>query len=177
MSNIITLTQSSNIHFLTHILGTCAWIFSSCARFTVNTNRVMKLHPTPLQVIIHQSVRGRSESTQYHAKIAAINWIIYICTTSLHSFLSFGHCCAASTDIPLLPKATFRRSIQPNLGLLRTTPHLLPPSTPFQPYGTHPFSPRDQNIGAMRVSPFGASVKTSCRASVSCCVVMTSSPS
>ena len=50
--------------------------------------------------------------------------IIYMCTKTLHSFLSFAHYRAASTVIPLLPKATFTPSIQPNLGLPRTRPSL-----------------------------------------------------
>ena len=39
---------------------------------------------------------------------------------ALQSFLSFAHCSAASAVIPLLPKATFTPSIQPNLSLPRT---------------------------------------------------------
>ena len=31
----------NNIHSLTHILDTCALIFSSCALFTVYPNRIM----------------------------------------------------------------------------------------------------------------------------------------
>ena len=49
--------------------------------------------------------------------MTASDSIIYICTRVLHSFLS--HCCAASTIIPLLPKATYTPSIKPNLGLHR----------------------------------------------------------
>ena len=43
----------------------------------------------------------------------------YICTRALHSIRSFAHCRAASTVIPLLPKATFTPTIQPNLCLPR----------------------------------------------------------
>ena len=56
---------------------------------------------------------------------------------------------AASTVIPLLPKAYFTPSIQPNLCLPRTDLHLLPPSTPFWPYGTHPFFPHAQTISIL----------------------------
>ena len=45
---------------------------------------------------------------------------------ALQSFLSFAHCRAASAVVPLLPKATFTPSIQPNLSLPRT--RLLNPS-------------------------------------------------
>ena len=44
-------------------------------------------------------------------------------------------CRATSTVIHLLPKTTFTPSIQPHLGLPRTRPPLLPPSTPIQPFG------------------------------------------
>ena len=43
---------------------------------------------------------------------------------SLHSFLSFAHCCVASTGIPQQPKTTFIPSIQPNFGLPRNLPPL-----------------------------------------------------
>ena len=52
--------------------------------------------------------------------MAAWNSFCYVCTRALHSCWSFAHCRAASTVIPLLPKATFTPSIQPNLGLIRT---------------------------------------------------------
>ena len=39
------------------------------------------------------------------------------CTKALHSIRSLAHCRTASTITPLLPKATFTPSIQPNLGL------------------------------------------------------------
>ena len=72
----------------------------------------------------YQSTGGRSERTQCQAKISAWNSFSYICTRALHSFRSFAHCRAASTVIPLLPKATFTPSIQPNIGLPRTRPPL-----------------------------------------------------
>ena len=56
--------------------------------------------------------------------MAAWNSFSYICTRAFHSFRSFAQCRAASTVIPLLAKATFRRSIQPNLGLPGTRPIL-----------------------------------------------------
>ena len=72
----------------------------------------------------HQSTGCPSKRTQCQAKMAAWNWFSYICTRALHSFRSYAHCRAASTVIPLLPKATFTPSIQPNLGLRRTRPPL-----------------------------------------------------
>ena len=72
----------------------------------------------------HQRMGGRSERKQGQAKMTAWNSFNYICTRALHSFRSFAHHRAASTVIPLLPKATFTTSIQPNLGLPRTRPPL-----------------------------------------------------
>ena len=68
---------------------------------------------------------------------------------ALHSFRSFAHCHAASTVIPQLPNSTFTSSIQPNLGLPRTRLPLLRPSTPYWPYGTHPFFPHAQTISIL----------------------------
>ena len=126
MPSQITHTQSFNIHHLAHILDTYALIFSSCAIFTVYPNRIMLLHPTPLQVI---TTRTREGSPKDHR--ANQNWqretqsVTYVCTRALHSFLSSAHCRAAYTVIPLLPpKATFTPSIQPNLGLPRIRPQL-----------------------------------------------------
>ena len=72
----------------------------------------------------HQSMGGQSEWTQGQAKMAAWNSFSYICTRALYSFQSFVHWRAASTVIPLLPKATFTPSIQPNLGLPHNRPQL-----------------------------------------------------
>ena len=66
----------------------------------------------------------RSERTQSLAKMATWNSFSYICIRALHSFCSFPHWRVASAVIPLLPKATFTPSIQPNLGLPRTSPPL-----------------------------------------------------
>ena len=72
----------------------------------------------------HQSTGGRSERTQSLVKLLPENSFSYTCTGALHSFLSFTHCRATFTVVPLLPKATFASSIQPNLGLPRTLPPL-----------------------------------------------------
>ena len=49
--------------------------------------------------------------------MVAWNSFSYICTNALYLYSSrfLGHCCAASTVIPLLPNATFTPSIQPSL--------------------------------------------------------------
>ena len=53
--------------------------------------------------------------------------------------------CATSTVIPLLPKATFTPSILTLVYLILAL-HLLPPPTPFWPYGAHPFFPHAETI-------------------------------
>ena len=82
----------------------------------------MYRHPYPLHVTTTRAREGGPKEYKGQTKMAAWNSFSYICTRALHSFRSFAHCRAASTVIPLLPKATFTPSIQPNLGLPRTRP-------------------------------------------------------
>ena len=58
---------------------------------------------------------------------------------------------ATYTVIPLLPKAIFTPSIQPNLGLSRTRHQLASAITPCRPYGTHPFFPYAQTISILLI--------------------------
>ena len=118
MSSPITRAQSPTIHPLAHILGSCAFI-SVVEPF-------LQFIPTPSWNGIPPLSRCISTQKEHrnHAKMAAWNSIIYIRTRALHSFLSLAHRRAASTVIPLLPKATFTPSIQPNLRLPRTRPPL-----------------------------------------------------
>ena len=64
----------------------------------------------PLKVITKRARQGGPKRTQCQAKMAELQWQLY-CTRALHSFWSFAHCRAASTVIPLLPKATFTPSL------------------------------------------------------------------
>ena len=89
---------------------------------------------------------GQSERTQGQAKMSMWNSFSYICTRALHSFRYFLYFHAASTVIPLLPKATFTPSIQPNLGLPHTRPPLTSAINTFWPFGFHPLFPNDQTI-------------------------------
>ena len=100
-----------NIHPLAHIFDICVLIFSSCASHHSLRDK-------------HQSTRGWFERTQGQAKMSAWNSFSYICTRALHSSRYFAHWRADTAVIPLLPKATFTPSIQPNLGLPRTRPPL-----------------------------------------------------
>ena len=72
---------------------------SSCGPSTV--------YNTPLQVRSNQSA-GETGTKQKWPRETSI---IYVCTKALHSFLSFAHCRAASTVIPLPPVATFTPSV------------------------------------------------------------------
>ena len=124
MLSRITQAQSSNIHLLPHTvyLTPVPW-FSVVAPFDSlsQPHQVTASHSSPGDN--HQSTGGRSERKPDGAKMTEWNSFSYICSRALHSFLSFTHCCAPSIVIPLLPKATFIQSIQPNLGL----PHIRPP--------------------------------------------------
>ena len=113
-----------NTHPLAHIRDTRDLIFSSCAPFTVYPNPIMPRHYAPLQVIITRAREGGPKEKSAKQKMARWNSFSYICTRALHSFRSFALCRATSTVIPLLPKATFIPSIQPNLGLPGTRPSL-----------------------------------------------------
>ena len=121
----ITHAQSSNIHTLVHVVGTCDLI---SVLFTVYANRIMERHPTPLQVIRYQAREGSPKEYGNKAKTAAAPSIIYICTKALHSFLSLAYCHATCSVIHLLPEVTFTLCIQPNLGLPRNHPPLPPPT-------------------------------------------------
>ena len=132
-----THTLSSTIHPLAHILNTCTLIFSSCVIFTVYPNRVMQRHPTPLKVKTtrareggpkeHRAKHGRVKLIQLHMyQDSPLFPIFCALTRSLHrhSSVAQGH---LHTIHPAYPV-----SLVPAL-------HLLPPSTPFWPYGAHPF--------------------------------------
>ena len=59
----------------------------------------------------------------------------------------------ASAVIPLLPKASFTPFISLTSVYLVLDLHLLPPSTPFWPYGSHPFFPHAQIISILSDQP------------------------
>ena len=75
----------------------------------------MASHPSP-------GDNHQGERTQGQAKIAEWNSFSYRYTRALQStlFPIFRAFCTAYTVIPLLPKAIYTPSIQPNLGLTRT---------------------------------------------------------
>ena len=146
MSSRITRTQSSNIHPLAHLLDTCALIFSLMNPFysLSQPHHVTASHLSPGDN--RRSMGGWSERTQGQQNGRQKLIRLYICTRALHSFLSFAHCRVAPTVIPLLPKATFTPSIHLTSVYLVPVLHLLPPLTPFWPYGTHPFFPHARII-------------------------------
>ena len=122
MSSLTTHTVIK-IHPLAHILDTWALIFSSYPFHSLSQlHHVMVSLSSPCDN--HQRTGGHSERTPCQAKMATWNSLSYICTRALQSFRSFVHCRAASTVIPLLPKATFTPSIHPNLSLPLTRPPL-----------------------------------------------------
>ena len=89
----------------------------------------MERHPTPLQVITTRAWKGtggyhltraREGSFTRPSKNGHVKLIQLHMYQALHYFQSSTHCLAASTIIPLLPKADFTPSIQPDLGRPRT---------------------------------------------------------
>ena len=122
MSSPITHAQSPTIHLLAHTLGFCAFT-SVVAPFSqfISTPSCNGIPPLS-RCISPQSTGGRSEGTQELRKNGRVKLNHVLRTRALHSFLSLARRCVTSTVIPLLPKATFTPSIQPNLGLPRTHP-------------------------------------------------------
>ena len=118
MSSQITHTQLSNIHSLAHILDICSLMFNSCVLFSLfQRHHVTASHPCPSDH--HQRWEGSPKDHSSKQKWAS--------TRTLHSLQFFTHCYAASTIIPLLPKAIFTPSIQPNMGLPCTCIRLTSP--------------------------------------------------
>ena len=102
MSSQTTQAQSSNMHPLTHILDTCALIFSSCTVFTLYPNQIKLLYPTPLQVITTKAWESSSkehrpkqkcpcetESVTYAHELSALSCLLRII---LQPPLSFPCC-------------------------------------------------------------------------------------
>ena len=141
--------QSSNIHPLAHELNTCALIFSSCSLFTVCPNRIVWRHRSPLRVITTRTQEGGPK--EHRAKqncprethsVTDLPWLSIIYDPSRvvaqppPSFI----CCPMP---PLChPSSLTSISLVPVL-------HLLPPSTPFRPSGTHPFFPHAQTVSML----------------------------
>ena len=138
-----------NIHPLAHMLDICAMIFSSCAIFTIYPNIIKWRHPTPLQVTTTKAREGGSKehrakqkwprethSVTYVPGLSTVSDFSRIFAQPPPSFL----CCSRPPSH--LPSSLTSVSFVPAL-------HLLPPSTPFGPYGTHPFFPHAQNISIL----------------------------
>ena len=142
-------TQSSNIHPLAHILDICALIFSSCALFTVYPNRIMKRHPTPLQVITtiaweggpkeHRAKQNWPRETHSVTYVPGLSTLFGLSRIDAQHPQSFLSCPRPPTHHP---------SRLTSVSLVPTL-HLLPPSTPFWSYDTHPFFPHAQTISVL----------------------------
>ena len=99
-------------------------------------------------MISHQSAAGRSETRRESSKngrVALDHLYMHLDSPLFPSF----HCRAGSTVIPLLPKANFMPSIQPNLGLPRTSPPLTSANYTFLTMRSYLFSPRVQTISIL----------------------------
>ena len=115
-----------NIHPLAHILEICAFIFSSCALFTVYPNRIMKRHPTPLQVITTSAREGgpkehrakqkwprETHSVTYVLELSTLSDLLRIDAQPPPQFL----CCRKATFTPSIQQTSV--SLVPALHLFR----------------------------------------------------------
>ena len=136
-----------NIHPLAHILDICALIFNSCLFFLVYPNRIR--HITPLEVITTRAREGDSKehrakqkwpretrSVTYVPGLFTLSDLSRIDEQPPPSFL----CC---------PRQPSHHPSSLTSVSLVSAHHLLPPSTPFWPYGAHPFFPHTQTISIL----------------------------
>ena len=83
--------------------------------------------------------------------------IIFTCTSAVHSFLLSR---SLHRD-PFDAKASSRHPSNLNSAYSVPALHLYPPSTPFWPYGTYPFSPRAQSISILTDSLYSPTLSFS----------------
>ena len=138
-SSQITHTQSSNIHPLAHILDTYPLMFSS-SMYSFHSlsqqHHVTASHPSPVITPEHGRAVRKNTGPSKNGSVKLIQLYMYQGSPLFSILRALSRIIHV---IPLLHKATFNQSVQPNIGLPRTRPHLLPSSTPFRPCGTRPF--------------------------------------
>ena len=103
----------THIHSLVHLRGACA-LSLAVQPFSQFLPNASCRACSPTHTVVGRLSLGRRSKLSSNG---CINFIPYICTRALNTFLSCMNCRSASTVIPLLPKVTFTRSIQPNFGL------------------------------------------------------------
>ena len=131
-----------NIHPLAHIRDTCSLIFSICALFD-------SLSQPNHVTAFHQSTGGLSERTQGRAKWPReTHFVTYAPGLYTLSYLS-----RIDAQLPpsflCCPRPPSHHPFSLTSVYLAPVLHLLPPSTPFWPYGTHPFFPHAQTISIL----------------------------
>ena len=137
MSSPITHTVS-NIHPLAHIHDTWALIFSSCALVT-----------NPLQVMTTMARLGSQKEhfTKQEKWPCETQSVAYAPGLSLFSiFLPLSCSLHRHSSCPRPPS---HHPFSPTSVYLIPILRLLPPSTPFWPYGTHQFFPHAQTISIL----------------------------
>ena len=148
MSSQITHTIIK-IHPLAHLLDTWALIFSSCSIFTVYPKRIMWRHPSTLQVITTRAREGDSKEHSAKQKWPRETHSV----TYVPGFSTLSNLSRIVAQPPLSILCCLRPpSHQPSsLTSVSFVPvlHWLRPSTPFWPYGTHPFFPHAQTISIL----------------------------
>ena len=147
MSSQITHTQSSTIHLLAHILDTCVLIFSSCAHFTVypKTPHVMASNPSPGWIPPEHGRAVRKTRPSKNGCVKLIQLRMYQCSPLFPIFIV----AEAPKSFLCYPRPPSHHPFSLTLVSLVLVLHLLPPSTPFWPYGAHPFFPHAQTISIL----------------------------
>ena len=147
---VLMLCQSKG-QTISSLTDTWALIFSGYALFRVYPNRIMYRHPYPLHVITTRAREGGPKEKEHRAKqkwrrethsvtyvpgLFTLSDLSRIVAQPPTSFL----CCLRSPSHH--PSSVTSVSLVPVLNWLR-------PSTPFWPYGTHPFIPHAQTISIL----------------------------
>ena len=137
MSSQITHTQSSTYTSKPIYLTSAPW-FSVVAQFlqfipTAPCNGI----PSLSRWYKHQSTGGRSERTQGQAKNGSVKLILLHMYQGSPLFPIFRELTPAVAALQARPPSHHPSSLT-SVSLVPAL-HLLPPSTPFWPYGTYPF--------------------------------------
>ena len=137
------------IHPLAHILNICALIFSSCALFTVIlTASCNGITPLPRWPPEHGRAVRKNTGTGKNGSVKLIH---------LHTYVPGLFTLSDLSRIDAQPPPSFVCCLRPpshhpsSLTSVSLVPdiHLLSSSTPFWPFGTHPFFPHAKTISVL----------------------------
>ena len=123
--------------------------FQQLRPFTVYPNCIMQLHPTLLQGISTRArKRGPKERRAKQSWQRETHSVIYICTSYYQGSTLF-HDAQPPPSFLCCPTPSSQNPFRLTLVSLDPPLYLFPPSTPFWPYGNHPFFPHAQTISIL----------------------------